>query len=92
MVQGALNDGLVEVDMLDDGEAGGQLEEAETVEGQTLAEKLDEMSRDDLIARAQSLGIDPFPPRTRINTMIAAILARHAEAERSRRCERSRKW
>jgi len=76
----ALNDGLVVVDMTDDGEDHADEDEIEDeAESQSLAEKLDEMNREELIAYAQGLDIT-FPPRTRINTMIATILTADAGA------------
>lgn len=83
----ALNDGLVEIDMSDveaEEEGEGELpagieaalaaEEAEEEAEEDLAAKLDEMGREDLIAYAAEAGLT-FPPRTRINTMIQAVLA-----------------
>jgi hypothetical protein len=79
----ALNDGLVEVDMLDGGDEPEdedeedeeeEVEEAEVAEGpESLEGLLDEMTREQLISHAAVLGIT-FPPRTRMNTMVSAIL------------------
>lgn len=83
----ALNDGLIEVDMLDtpeeEGEGAGGVELPAGIEAALAAEEaeekaLDEMGREDLIAHAAEMGLT-FPPRTRMNTMIQAILARAKE-------------
>jgi hypothetical protein len=73
----ALNDGLVVVDMSDvePDEVVDEDEEELEAEEQSLAEQLDEMNREELIAFAQSKGVT-FPPRTRIPTMIATLLAK----------------
>jgi hypothetical protein len=72
----ALNDGLVEVDMSDvePDEEVEEIEEELEAEEQSLAERLDEMGREEIIAYAQTKGIT-FPPRTRIPTMIAKLLS-----------------
>lgn len=85
----ALNDGLVEVDLSDEGTTAEAEPEAEPTEATPEApsedewtrERLDELELSDLKALAATLGVE-LPPRTRMNTYIDAILAAQGDKVR----------